>query len=107
MIKNITTNTVHQTAQLINYAPESIVSKEIIHTPTGSITLFAISQGQKISEHTAPFDATVFITHGEAQITISGHTHTVKAGEMIIMPANEPHALEAQSSFKMVLIMIR
>lgn len=107
MVLNIKTKTVRETAQLIEYAADSIVSKEIVHTEKGSITLFAIAEGQKISEHSAPFDATVFVTDGEALIKISGVEFVVKAGEMIVMPANEPHALEALKSFKMVLVMIR
>ncbi|WP_407989293.1 cupin domain-containing protein [Porphyromonas pogonae] len=94
-------------ASLIDYAQGGIVSKELIHTNTGNITFFAIDEGQKISEHSAPFDATVMIVEGEAEIIIGGEPFILKAGEMIVMPANEPHALNAVKAFKMMLIMIR
>jgi quercetin dioxygenase-like cupin family protein len=84
-----------------------VVSREIVRKDTGTVTLFAFDQGQGLSEHTAPFDALVYILDGEAKITISGNPVQVKAGEMIIMPANEPHALQAVQRFKMLLVMIR
>jgi quercetin dioxygenase-like cupin family protein len=84
-----------------------VVSKEIVRKDTGTVTLFAFDQGQGLSEHTAPFDALVYILDGEAKITISGNPVQVKAGELIIMPANEPHALQAVQKFKMLLVMIR
>jgi quercetin dioxygenase-like cupin family protein len=74
---------------------------------TGTVTLFAFAQGQGLSEHTAPFDALVYILDGTAKITISGKDHKLSAGELIIMPANEPHALMAQEKFKMMLVMIK
>jgi len=73
----------------------------------GTVTLFAFDVGQGLSEHTAPFDAIVHIVEGEADVVISGEMHKVKKGEMIIMPANQPHSLKASERFKMVLIMIR
>ena len=91
----------------IQYQAGSVVSKEIVRKDTGTVTLFAFDQGQGLSEHTAPFDALVHILDGEAKITISGNPVQVKAGEMIIMPANEPHALQAVHKFKMLLVMIR
>ncbi len=91
----------------IQYQTGSVVSKEIVRKDTGTVTLFAFDQGQGLSEHTAPFDALVYILDGEAKITISGNPVQVKAGEMIIMPANEPHALQAVQKFKMLLVMIR
>lgn len=91
----------------INYQESSVVSKEILRKDTGTLTLFAFDEGQGLSEHTAPFDATVYIIDGEAEITISGNVHTVKKGELIIMPANQPHSLFARKPFKMLLIMIR
>jgi quercetin dioxygenase-like cupin family protein len=84
-----------------------VVSREIVRKDTGTVTLFAFDQGQGLSEHTAPFDALVYILDGEAKITISGNPVQVKAGELIIMPANEPHALQAVQKFKMLLVMIR
>jgi quercetin dioxygenase-like cupin family protein len=93
--------------ELIDYQEGSVVSREIISKKTGTMTLFAFDEGQGLSEHTAPFDATVFCLEGEVEVTISGKANLVKKGEMIIMPANQPHSLEATSKFKMLLIMIR
>lgn len=92
---------------VIDYQEGSIVSKEILKKETGTMTLFAFDQGQGLSEHTAPFDASVVIVDGEAEILINQESHAVKKGEMIIMPANEPHALKANQRFKMLLIMIK
>ncbi len=98
---------VFQFNEVIAYSAGAIVSKEILKTDKGTITLFAIDEGQGISEHSAPFDVLVQIIDGEAQIIISGKEHTVKAGESLIMPADEPHALKALKQFKMLLVMIR
>jgi quercetin dioxygenase-like cupin family protein len=92
---------------LVAYQSGSVVSKQIIAKPTGSVTLFAFDNGEGLSEHTAPFDAMVHILDGEAKITVAQVDYTVKSGEMIIMPANEPHALFAVERFKMMLVMIR
>ena len=93
---------------LIGYQKDSVVSREIIKKELGTVTVFAFDQGQGLSEHSAPFDAMVQIIDGEAEITISGKKQTVKKGEIIIMPANEPHALQAENSpYKMVLTMIK
>ncbi|MBI4632821.1 MAG: cupin domain-containing protein [Deltaproteobacteria bacterium] len=89
------------------YQVGSIVSKEIINKPTGTVTLFAFDRDQGLSEHTAPFDALVQIVEGEAEIIISGESHQVKEGEIIIMPAGKPHALKALKKFKMMLVMIK
>jgi quercetin dioxygenase-like cupin family protein len=94
-------------AALIDYQNSAVVSREIIKQKTGTVTVFAFDEGQGLSEHTAPFDALVYLLDGEAEITISGKPFHVKQGEMIIMPANEPHALKAIQKFKMLLIMIR
>jgi quercetin dioxygenase-like cupin family protein len=92
---------------LIPYQPGAIVSREILRKPSGTVTIFAFDTGEELSEHTAPFDALVFGLDGEADVTISGKRQHLTAGEMIIMPANEPHALKAAGTFKMALIMIR
>jgi quercetin dioxygenase-like cupin family protein len=92
---------------LVDYQQGAIVSRTIIDKKTGTVTFFAFDQGQGLSEHTTPFDALVHILDGEAEITISGKMHRLSAGDMIIMPANEPHALKAMKRFKMVLTMIR
>ncbi len=89
------------------YQRNAIVSKEIIKKNAGTVTLFAFDKGQGLSEHTAPFDALVYIVDGIAEIIISGKSHTVKKGEMIIMPAQKPHAVKAERRFKMLLVMIK
>ena len=91
----------------IAYFDESVVSKTLLKKEAGNITLFAFEAGQGLSEHTAPFDAVVYIVDGEAEITSGGETQTVAAGEMLVMPANIPHALHAAQRFKMLLVMIR
>ena len=93
--------------KLITYQKNSIISKEIIKKDTGTVTLFAFDKRQGLSEHTAPFDALVYILEGEAKIFICGKPIVVKKNEMIIMPAHKPHALKAIKRFKMLLIMIR
>lgn len=92
---------------LIDYQNGSVVSREIIRKKTGTVTLFAFDKGQGLSEHTAPFDAFVYLLDGKAEIIISKKPFHLNEGEMIIMPANQPHALKAVKKFKMVLIMIR
>jgi quercetin dioxygenase-like cupin family protein len=93
--------------ELADYQNDSIVSRTVIDKKTGTVTLFAFDEGQRLSEHTAPFDALVNILDGEAEITISGKTFHLEEGEMIIMPADDPHALKAVKKFKMMLTMIR
>jgi quercetin dioxygenase-like cupin family protein len=93
--------------ELLQYQDGAVVSRTLIDKKVGTVTMFAFDEGQGLSEHTAPYDAMVMITDGEAEIRIAGEpTHLVK-GETIIMPANKPHALRALSPFKMMLIMIR
>lgn len=92
---------------LVNYQKGSVVSRTIIDKTAGTVTLFAFDQGQGLSEHTAPFDALVYLLEGAVEITISGKVHRLKEGETIMLPANHPHALKALSKFKMLLIMIR
>ncbi len=94
-------------SDLLKYQPDAIVSQEIVKKNTGTVTLFAFDKGQGLSEHTAPFDALVYIVAGRAEIKISGKSSIVKEGEMIIMPANKAHAVKAAGKFKMLLIMIR
>jgi len=92
---------------LVDYQEGSVVSRTIIDKKMGTVTLFAFDEGQGLSEHTAPFDALVYLFDGEAEITISGKPVRLREGEMVIMPANQPHALSAVKKFKMVLTMIR
>jgi len=94
-------------SKLVNYQDDSVISRTLIEKETGTVTLFAFSKGQALSEHTAPFDAMVHILDGKAEITISGNLNILGSGQMIIMPANEPHALKATVNFKMLLTMIR
>ena len=96
-----------QLVNLIDYQEGSVVSRTIIDKETGTVTLFAFDEGQGLSEHTAPYDALVHVLEGDAKVTISGKTLIVKQGEMIIMPANQPHALSAVTRFKMLLTMIK
>jgi len=98
---------VEKLIDLVNYQEGSVVSRTIIDKKTGTVTLFAFDEGQRLSEHTAPFDALVHLLDGEAEIFVSGKSNYLKAGEMIIMPANQPHSLKALKKFKMVLTMIR
>jgi quercetin dioxygenase-like cupin family protein len=94
-------------ADLVQYQPGAVVSRTLIDKQIGTLTLFAFDDGQGLSEHTAPYDAFVQIVDGAADITIAGEDHRVLAGQMIIMPANVPHALRAAGRFKMLLVMIR
>jgi quercetin dioxygenase-like cupin family protein len=101
---------VGQAIRLVNladYQEGSVVSRTIIDKKTGTVTFFAFAEEQGLSEHTAPFDALVYLIEGEAEIAISGKPIRLKQGEMVIMPANQPHALRAIKNFKMILMMIR
>ena len=95
------------TVEFVNYQDGSIVSREIVKKSTGTVTAFAFDQGQGLSEHTAPFDALVQVLEGEAEITLAGKANQIHGGQMILMPANIPHALKAVTQFKMILTMIR
>ena len=92
---------------LIAYQEGAVVSRTIIDKKTGTVTLFAFDNGQGLSEHTAPFDAMVYVLDGEVEVTIAGKPVALKAGEMTIMPANQTHALSAKTKFKMLLVMIK
>jgi len=94
-------------ASLVKYSRGSVVSKTLLDRKAGTLTLFAFDKGQGLSEHTAPYDASVMILDGEAEITIAGKPMRVATGGMVIMPANVPHALRAVTRYKMMLIMIR
>lgn len=94
-------------AEMVNYQEGSVVSRQITKEEAGNVTLFAFDTGQGLSEHKAPFDALVYILEGEAEVSISGTPYHLSAGDAIIMPADEPHALKAIQKFKMVLTMIR
>ncbi|MBE0665601.1 MAG: cupin domain-containing protein [Chrysiogenales bacterium] len=93
--------------ELAAYQKGAIVSKTIVEKETGTVTLFAFDQGQALSEHTAPFDALVQVIDGRAEIRIAGVPHLVNEGELLVMPAQQSHALKALTPFKMMLTMIR
>ena len=94
-------------ADHVEYAADSVVSKTLLDKKTGTLTLFSFDTGQGLSEHTSPYDATVQVLDGEAELTIGGSLVTAKAGQLVIMPAGIPHSLRARQRFKMLLIMIR
>ena len=103
----IPTSQVHRMIELVDYQDGSIVSRMLINKKVGSVTLFAFDKEQKLSEHTAPFDALVQILDGEAEINISGEKFILNQGDSIIIPANKPHAVKAVDKFKMILTMIK
>lgn len=92
---------------LVAYQAGAVVSKTLVSGRAGTVTAFAFDEGQELSEHTAPYDASVIVLEGEVEIKVSGVAHSLKEGEMIIMPANKPHAVKAVKQFKMLLIMIK
>ena len=94
-------------AELVSYQTGSVVSRQITKAEVGNVTLFAFDAGQELSEHTAPFDALVHVVEGEAEIIISGKSFHLKSGDAIVMPADDLHAVKANSQFKMLLTMIR
>jgi len=93
--------------ELVTYQPEAVVSRVVLKSACGSVTVFAFDQGQELSEHTVPFDAMVSLLEGEAEISISGSSHHLGGGEMIHLPANESHAVKALTPFKMVLTLLK
>ncbi len=92
---------------MLDYQEGSVVSRTLMNKDVGSVTLFSFDTGEGLSEHSAPYDALVYVFDGDAEITISGVKHVVKKGQIIIMPANKPHGLKALKKFKMMLIMIK
>ena len=94
-------------AESVDYSTQSVISRQVLKSEKGNITLFAFDKGEGLSEHTAPFDAMVLLLDGKAEIIIGGKPSTLVTGEAIIMPANIPHAIKAVERFKMMLVMIR
>jgi quercetin dioxygenase-like cupin family protein len=94
-------------AGLVSYQEGAVVSREIMKRPSGNVTIFAFDEGQGLTEHTSPFDALVQVLEGVAEVTISGDPHRVEAGEVILMPANQPHGLKAVKRYKMMLTMMK
>jgi len=99
--------TVVTLAELVEIQPGAVVSRELVKQAGGTVTVFACDRGQGLSEHTAPFDALVQVLAGEVEITISGQPYHLSAGQAILMPAHEPHALKALTPLKLLLVMIR
>jgi len=93
--------------ELVEYQKGAVVSRTLINKPTGTVTLFSFDKGEGLSEHTAPYDALVQVLDGKAEINIGGEPHTLEKGEMVIMPANVTHALNAVDRFKMILVMVK
>ncbi len=106
MADNLAARVLH-TAELVEYQTGAVVSRTLINQKTGTVTLFAFDAGQELSEHTAPYDALVQVLDGETEIVIAGLHYQLGAGDLIIMPANDPHAVKALTKFKMMLTMIR
>jgi len=100
-------NEVFDIAGMVDYAEGSIVSRTLVESKGGRVTLFALDAGQSISEHTAPFDALILILDGQGEFTVGGKAHLVATGQVLLIPANIPHALNAEKSFKMLLTMLR
>lgn len=96
-----------EVAGIAEYQEGAVVSREVVRGRNGNVTFFAFDRGQRLSEHTAPFDALVIVVEGRAEILIGGKAHRVDAGSMILMPADIPHALNAVTKFKMLLVMIK
>jgi len=107
MTKNEFTAKASNLQGLIDYQESSVVSRTLIDKKSGTVTLFAFDENQGLSEHTAPFDALVYVLDGEVEVTIAGNPIRLKQGEMTIMPANHPHSLSAKTKFKMLLTMIK
>ena len=103
----IPTSQVLHLKDLVSYQEGSVVSRQITKADAGNVTLFAFDAGQELSEHTAPFDALIHILEGEAEVRITGKPYDLRDGDVIVMPANEPHAVKAVQRFKMLLTMIR
>jgi len=104
---NIETSTIMNFSELVEYSENGIISKRILEKKTGNVTLFSFDKEQKLSEHTAPFDALIQVLEGKAEIIIGGKSYTLKSGESVIMPANISHAVNAVEKFKMLLTMIK
>jgi quercetin dioxygenase-like cupin family protein len=106
MAENLAAQVLH-TVELVGYQTGAVVSRTLVNQKTGTVTLFAFDAGQELSEHITPYDALVQVLDGETEITISGKPYQLKIGDLIIMPAQQPHAVKALTKFKMLLTMIR
>lgn len=99
--------TVFTANTVVDYTDGGVVSKELVHSKAGSITLFSFDQGQGLSEHTAPFDAFIQVVDGTMELTLEGTTHSIHAGESFIIPSGARHSVHAPKRFKMIITMIR
>ena len=106
-MSNMIHSEIQKLNEMVDYQDGTIVSKSLINKDTGTVTLFAFDKDQSLSEHTAPFDALLQVFDGEVDVVISGKNHHLKTGEMVLMPANVPHAVKAIEKFKMMLIMVK
>ncbi len=93
--------------EAIDYAEDGVVSKELIHNDSGSVTLFSFDAGQGLSEHFAPYDALIQVIDGEMELTVEGTKHTIKTGEAFVIPSGARHSVNAARPFKMMITMIR
>lgn len=107
MSKRIQKGETFKASEAIGYAEGGVVSKELIHNPSGSITLFSFDEGQGLSEHFAPFDALLQVVNGEMELTVNGAVHNIKSGESFIIPSGARHSVTARQPFKMIITMIR
>lgn len=98
---------IRRVVDMVSYQEGAVVSRVVLKRETGNVTLFAFAAGQELSEHTTPYDALVQVVDGEAEISVAGRPYRLREGEMLLMPAHQPHALKAVSPFKMLLTMIR
>lgn len=106
-LPGIAPRTVHDVADLAAYNADSIVSRTLMNAKSGSLTLFAFAEGQQLSEHTCPYDAMAHVLHGAGEIVIDGEPFHVAAGQMLVMPAGVPHAVNATQAFTMLLTMFK
>jgi len=106
-MSDLEASTPHRVADLVEYAKGSVVSRTVAKAPTGTLTVFAFDRGQGLSEHVAPFDAWVHVLDGRVLLTIGGRSVDAQAGDLVLMPANVPHAVNAPERFKMLLTMFR
>ncbi len=106
-LKNLSISEKQNLVNLVDYQNDSVVSKTMVNKPAGTITLFAFDKGQSLSEHTAPYDALVYLLDGQGEILVDGKSSNLETGEIIMMPANVPHAVKAKQKFKMMLVMIK
>lgn len=93
--------------KVIDYADGGVISKELVHSNAGSVTLFSFDAGQGLSEHSAPFDALIQVIEGKMELTVEGTKHVISAGESFIIPSGAHHSVNASERFKMIITMIR